>query len=147
MSSISDSSGSTTWTQTSLGRVASRTQVVGSRKFNVGYGYNSAGQLIGITTPGSVNGWTWGNGSITARIYDQDGNVSSLESTGLTTYDYDDAQRVTGITDADVAGRSWDYGYDALDRLTAATTVSESHGYTYDANGNRTSESGAASAT
>ncbi len=47
---VSDASGSTTWTYSTLGRVASRTQSMGVSK-NVGYGYNSAGQLTTLTTP------------------------------------------------------------------------------------------------
>jgi RHS repeat-associated protein len=47
---LSDGSGSTSWTYTPLGRVASRTQSMGVNK-TVSYGYNSAGQLTSITTP------------------------------------------------------------------------------------------------
>jgi len=38
-----------------------------------------------------------------------------------------------------VPARSETFGYDALDRLTAATGVYGSLAYAYDANGNRTS--------
>ena len=48
---VTDGSGSTSWTYTSLGRVASRTQVIGAVSKSVGYGYNSAGQLTTLTTP------------------------------------------------------------------------------------------------
>ena len=48
---VTDGSGSTSWTYTSLGRVASRTQAIGAVSKSVGYGYNSAGQLTTLTTP------------------------------------------------------------------------------------------------
>jgi YD repeat-containing protein len=33
-----------------------------------------------------------------ARTYDEDGRIEALESAGATTYGYDDAFRITGIT-------------------------------------------------
>ncbi len=48
---MTDNSGSTSWTYSSLGRVASRTQEMSGVSKTVGYGYNSAGQLTTLTTP------------------------------------------------------------------------------------------------
>src|SRR5262249_40058031 len=44
--------------------------------------------------------------------------------------------------DLDNSAYSWSYGYDSLDRLTSAVTSSQSLGWTYDANGNRLSQTG-----
>ena len=56
------------------------------------------------------------------------------------TYGYDAANNVLSIADAVTSGNSQSFGYDALDRLTSATGGYGSLGYTYDANGNRLTE-------
>lgn len=57
-------------------------------------------------------------------------------------YSFDDANRITAITNASSSALSWSYGYDGLDRLTSANTTAETHGWTYDSNGNRLTETG-----
>ena len=58
-------------------------------------------------------------------------------------YTYDNAHRITQIVES---GRTRTYGYDNLDRLTAATdTVAGSESYAYDAVGNRISSHRSAS--
>jgi YD repeat-containing protein len=102
----------------------------------VTYGYTN-GQVTSIAVNGTallsqvlyepfgpVTGWTWGNNTNEARVYDQDGNVTNLEAAEGFTYGYDSAFRITGITDTDNAALSQSYGYDALDRLTTATGTS-----------------------
>jgi RHS repeat-associated protein len=96
---------------------------------------------------GPVRQWTWGNGTLSVRTFDQDGKVTQLDSAGLKTYAYDDAFRITGITDTTIAALSWTYGYDDLDRLTSATKTGTTLGYTYDANGNRLAQTGTGAAT
>jgi len=96
---------------------------------------------------GPVRQWTWGNGSLSVRTFDQDGKVTQIDSAGLKTYTYDDAFRITGITDASDASLSWAYGYDDLDRLTSATKAGTMLGYGYDANGNRLTQTGSAAST
>lgn len=96
---------------------------------------------------GPMRGWTWGNSSLAVREYDTDGKVTDIDSAGLKTYSYDDAFRITGITDAVNSSLSQSYGYDLLDRLTSATGTSLSQGWTYDANGNRLTQTGGAAST
>jgi RHS repeat-associated protein len=96
---------------------------------------------------GPVNGWTWGNGTTTTRTYDTDGKVAQITSAGTKTYDYDDAFRIRGITDTSAGTFNWTYGYDALDRLTGGTSPSVTRGWTYDANGNRLTETGSSPST
>jgi len=63
---VTDGSGATQWTYDSLGRPASKTQTIGSAQFQVGYGYNSAGQLQSIATPsGQLVGFIYINGQVT----------------------------------------------------------------------------------
>ncbi len=176
---VTDASGSTSWTYTSLGRVASRTQSMGVSK-SVGYGYNSAGQLTTVTTPsgqavtygysnnritsvtvnsttvlnsvlydpfGPARQWSWGNSTLAARTFDQDGNLDQLDSAGLRTYSQDDAFRITGITDVVNSNFTWSYGYDSLDRLTSASKTGQNQTWTYDANSNRLTQGGTTSST
>ncbi len=96
---------------------------------------------------GPIRGWTWGNSTLAVRTYDQDGKIEAFDSAGATTYGYDDAFRITGITDLNDSGRSWTYGYDLLDRLTSGAKTGQTIGYTYDANGNRLTQSGTQTAT
>lgn len=180
LSSIIDGSGSTSWTYTPQGRVATRTQVMGTMTKTVSYVYDTSGRLQSLTLPsgaivtygytqgrvsgvavnssvvtsgvlyepfGSTRGWAWGNGTFAIRSYTTDGNVSQIDSNGLKTYSYDNAFRITGITDAQDATRSWTYGYDLLDRLTSATRTGQTQGWTYDGNGNRLSETGTTPST
>ncbi|MDY6945409.1 MAG: RHS repeat-associated core domain-containing protein [Pseudomonadota bacterium] len=96
---------------------------------------------------GPVRQWTWSNGSLSVRTFDQDGKIAQLDSAGLKTYSYDDAFRITGITDTTNSALSWTYGYDDLDRLTVASKTGATLGYTYDANGNRLTQTGAGAST
>ncbi len=46
-----------------------------------------------------MRGWTCGNATLAVRTYDQDCKITQVDSGGLKTYAYDDAFRITGITD------------------------------------------------
>jgi RHS repeat-associated protein len=96
---------------------------------------------------GPVRQWEWGSGALSVRTFDQDGKVTQIDSAGLKTYAYDDAFRITGITDTTNSALSWTYGYDDLDRLTSASKTGTTLGYSYDANGNRLTQSGSAAST
>jgi RHS repeat-associated protein len=96
---------------------------------------------------GPVRQWTWADSSLAVRTFDQDGKVALIDSAGLKSYSYDDAFRITGITDTTNSALSWTYGYDDLDRLTSASKTGTTLGYTYDANGNRLTETGSTPST
>jgi RHS repeat-associated protein len=66
--------------------------------------------------------------------------ISALESSS---YTLDNAFRITGISNASTPSASWTYGYDTLDRLTSANAAANIS-WTYDANGNRQTQLGAA---
>jgi RHS repeat-associated protein len=91
-----------------------------------------------------VRQWRWGNGTLSARTYDQDGRVSQIDSQEFYTLAYDAADRITGITNTNNAAQSWSYGYDSRDRLTSASKTGTTLGWSYDANGNRTAQTGPA---
>jgi len=136
------------------GNLASLTTPSGQ---TVTYGYNANHQITSVTVNGTtvlnniayeplgpVSGWTWGNGTTTTRTYDTDGKISQIVSAGTKTYGYDDAFRITSISDTSAGAANWTYGYDGLDRITSGTSPLISRGWTYDANGNRLTESGTA---
>jgi len=126
----------------------------------ISYGYSN-GRISSVTLNGSTTilsgvihdpfgpivGWTWGNSTLAARVYDLDGNLTDLDSASAHSYHYDNAFRITGIDDLANSAKSWTYGYDSLDRLTAASTSSTSMGFTYDANGNRLTRTGSGAAS
>jgi len=127
---------------------------------SVSYGYNANHQVSSLTVNGTtilngvsyeplgpVSGWTWGNGTTTTRSYDTDSKISQIASNGTKSFSYDNAFRITGITDTSTGASNWTYGYDALDRLTSGTSPSTTRGWTYDADGNRLSETGASPST
>jgi RHS repeat-associated protein len=105
--------------------------------------------LSGVTYDsfGPAKGWTWGNSTTSSRTFDTDGKVSQIVSAATKNYGYDDAFRITGITDTGTSANSYTYGYDSLDRLTSAVKTGTTRGWTYDASGNRLSETGASPST
>src|SRR5262249_17462213 len=126
----------------------------------VTYGYNGNHQVTSVAVNGTtvlsgvtyeplgpVNGWTWGNSTTTTRTYDTDGKITQIASAGTKTFGYDNAFRITGITDPSTGSSNWTYGYDSLDRLTSGVSASVTRGWTYDANGNRLTETGSAPST
>jgi YD repeat-containing protein len=126
----------------------------------VTYGYNGNHQVTSVAVSGTtvlnsvtyeplgpLSGWTWGNGTTSARSYDTDGRINQIVSAGTKTYGYDDAFRITGLTDTSPGASNWTYRYDPLDRLTSGTSPSVTRGWTYDANGNRLTETGTTAST
>ena len=127
----------------------------------VTYGYNANHQITSIAVNGTtvlssvsyepfgpVDGWTWGNGNAFTRTFDGDGDITGISTTGTQeSLSYDNASRISGITNTAPGSSSWTYGYDPLDRLTGATSSPVTEGWTYDADGNRTSETGTSPST
>ena len=69
---------------------------------------------------------------------DQDGRVASYTLGGTQyTLGYDNASRVSLISETGNPSNLNSYGYDALDRLSSAVLSSVSYGYSYDGVGNR----------
>lgn len=98
---------------------------------------------------GGLKSWTDGAGQLHTRSQDLDGRPSGY-SLGGTPWliGYDAAGRITAQLDGGNAAQSGSYGYDPLDRLTAATLPTTTYGYGYDATGNRTRQTtGAATRT
>jgi RHS repeat-associated protein len=132
----------------------------------VSYSRDAMGRITGITTQANANaapvtvvsgasylpfgplaGLTYGNGLVLAVQYDGDYRptarlVSGVATVQDLTYGYDADSDVTAIADAVNSARSQSFQYDALQRLTSATGLYGTLGYSYDAVGNRLGETG-----
>jgi RHS repeat-associated protein len=112
--------------------------------------------LSGITynADNQITGWLWSDGKPRTIGYDSVGMVASYtlgdpNGTGaaagvLRTITRDAAGRITGYSHTNngiaVTGLAQTFGYDDLDRLTAASQGTSSTQYSYDATGNRTAK-------
>ena len=96
---------------------------------------------------GPARSWTWGNATSEIRLHDTDGNTSQVSGVETMTFGFDSAFRITSATHATNSALSWTYGYDGLDRLTSALQINNTLGWTYDANGNRLTQTGTVAAT
>ncbi|WP_058622536.1 DUF6531 domain-containing protein [Microbacterium testaceum] len=105
-----NTSGTTGWTYTPSGQLASQIDPQGRE---LTYAYDAAGVLTGLTVPGGQ------------RIaYDRDaaGRVSRMASPwGAADYAYDDAGNLTGIVRSN--GVATRYAYDVDDRVTGITST------------------------
>lgn len=107
---------------------------------------------IGYAPDGQVTGWTWGDPSLAAvvRAYDLDGRPTSYPVAGdgmLRTLSYNAAALITAYTHgggANPAQYDQGFGYDLADRLTSFTLGGQTTTYAYDANGNRSQQTGPA---
>lgn len=94
---------------------------------------------------GGVVGWTYVNGLTRTYAYDLDGRLTGLstkdgaDALQSLAYGYDDANQITGITNAVSTSLSQQFSYDAASRLTGVVATGAEQGFAYDANGNRTS--------
>jgi YD repeat-containing protein len=94
---------------------------------------------------GGVTGFTFGNGQVYSRSVDQDGRIFSYSLGGANfAIGFDDASRITAITETGNPSNVNSYGYDNLDRLTQAILPFVTYGYGYDAVGNRMSKTAGA---
>lgn len=170
LTKVTDPSGTTNYAYDARGRVVRKTQTVGSdasaKTFIIGYQY-AAGRATGIAYPsgrsasysfdaqgriagitiagqnvltgavylpfGGVTAWTWGNGQTYRRDYDADGRIATVTS---------------GPNTAAYGSETWTFGYDVLNRLTAAVLPQGgSFTYAYDGDGNRKQENRGGAAT
>jgi uncharacterized protein (TIGR03437 family) len=101
---------------------------------------------------GPVTGLKYGNGVAETRSFDLDYRLTAIIDAGNKqvqnlAYGYDAADNVLSVTDAITSGNTQRLGYDALDRLTSATGTYGSLGYSYDAVGNRLTQTVGTAAT
>src|SRR4051812_44173515 len=82
---------------------------------------------------GGARSWTWGNGTSSNFTHDLDGRISQIDAGAeFSQYHYDEALRIAGIENTSTPAHSWSYGYDALDRLTPASSTAQNQSWSYD---------------
>jgi RHS repeat-associated protein len=147
------------------GRIVSITYPSGTA---VVYARDSMGRITGVTAQplgaanpttvvsgiayqpfGPPNALTFGNTVAELRSFDLDYRLTALADAGNNpvqglTYGYNAANDVLSIADAVTPANSQSLGYDVLDRLTGAGGGYGALAWSYDANGNRLTESPAA---
>jgi len=105
---------------------------------------------ITYTPTGEVQSWKWGSGMLPMyqRTYDLDGRLTSypidLQGT-IRTVGYNAAGMITSYSHSGGANPTQfnqAFTYDTADRLTSFTLGGVTTGYSYDANGNRTQQTG-----
>ena len=113
-------------------------QLKSTETLATGFAYDPAGNLTSLTL---------GNGLIQSWSYDAANRVAGISAPGILSldYTYDSAGNITSIVDKLKSDFSKTYTYDALDRLTGAAGYWGTLAWSYDANGNRLSQTGAES--
>jgi RHS repeat-associated protein len=113
------------------------------------YNHCNCAALVGLTQTSwnfYAGFYSW-NGSSPNRFSVPGSCFGTITPIAALSYTFDDANRITAITNAPSNALSWSYGYDSLDRLTSASTTADTHGWTYDSNGNRLTETGTSPST
>ncbi len=130
LTSITDRSGTTTYSRDAFGRVVVKTQALASGLTQqVAYSYTAAGQLAGITYP---------NGNVLTHLYDGTGRLVQLSWNGsplVTGITWNPMGQPTAWNWAFVPGLAASRSYDTAGRMTATEFAS----YVYDAAGRITS--------
>ncbi|WP_230970566.1 RHS repeat domain-containing protein [Nitrogeniibacter aestuarii] len=117
-------------------------------------GYDTAGRIDNLAMApyqlvsgvlyhpfGPVRQMTLLNGLVHTRELDANGLPSRITLGGVATdYGYDLAGRITTLDDTSGSAYDQSFGYDAAGRITGYNGHPGPRGYTYDANGNRTSD-------
>lgn len=98
-----------------------------------------------LYTPfGPSSGWNWSNGTLAVREYDLDGRVTTIDSAGLSTYEFNADGTIKSWAD-DSGALTGPTGLTELDVDPASNRLTESTGldvrtYAYDAMGNITND-------
>lgn len=158
LTSMTDPSGTTTWTYDHRGNVLSESRTTADTILAVSYLYNTT-NLPGVTAQnvvsavtyapfGGTTGWLRGNTLTQTRLLDQDYRLTDLtvsSTTGLVhdlNYGYNTVDQLISQQDTLRAAHFQVFGYDVLDRLQTASGFYGSQSYTLDANGNRLNDNG-----
>ncbi|HEU5381324.1 MAG TPA: RHS repeat-associated core domain-containing protein [Ktedonobacteraceae bacterium] len=147
ITSMTDPSGhSITYTYDAVGRIAS-----------VGFQSSANGAVtilaknVNYEPFGPLSGFTYGNGFTHTRTYDQDYQLTGIQTAGSNvqneTLSYDAAGNITSITDNLDSTRNQTFIYDKDNRLIQATGKYGTISYTYDADGNWASQTGGSTTT
>jgi RHS repeat-associated protein len=128
----------------------------------VKYSYRADGRVVSIQVNGvtivseldyfpfgEVKSWKYNTADQYLRVFDSNGRVKEHTSASATrAIAFDPGSRITSITDGAASANQWTYGYDTLDRLKSADNAATAAGplaqlklgWTFDATGNRKTE-------
>jgi RHS repeat-associated protein len=128
----------------------------------VKYSYRADGRVVSIQVNGvtivseldyfpfgEVKSWKYNTADRYARVFDSNGRVKEHTAANATrAIAFDPGSRITSITDGSATANQWTYGYDNLDRLKSADNAGTTAGplaqlklgWTFDATGNRKTE-------
>ena len=86
-----------------------------------------------------MTSWISSNGLANSMSYDTDGRLTGINATGVQSLSltYDNADRITQLTNGINTNLTQNFGYDAMSRMLSAHSGAENESYQYDANGNR----------
>lgn len=129
-----------TYARDTLGRVSSV-----STQTDAGSAAESVASGITYLPYGPSTGWTYGNGSVAVRAFDQDFRMTDLQVTTSGSagqldrdYLYNAVHNITSISNVIDTSRTQTFDYDVLYRLTDATGIYGTYEFEYDEVGNRT---------
>lgn len=91
---------------------------------------------------GPMTQWVSTNGTASVSSNDNDGRLMRIYTPSIQdlTFSYDLSDRVTQIADAIDTPMTQSFGYDDMSRLTVVSSPADNENFSYDPNGNRTSE-------
>ncbi|MGE3533160.1 MAG: RHS repeat-associated core domain-containing protein, partial [Steroidobacteraceae bacterium] len=125
---------------------------------SIGYSYYAHGKISAITVNGQpllsnvlyspfgpTRGWTWVNGTLTVREYNTDGQLTTVDSAGLSTYRYNPDGTIASVTHDSSANLDLSTGQTNLSVSTTSNRINSTAGtlvrtYSYDAAGNMTGD-------
>lgn len=159
--SMSDGSGTSTYTYDGANHLLSRTVPDGK---SIAYEHNLSGKVTRVTDyagnstqytydkAGRVLSATFGASSSAAFTYDDAGNLKSLTLPGgvVSSYTHDAADRMTSLATQNSSGatlKSYAYGYDQTNNVTFVTDGTDTSTYTYDRNNQLITEARPAATT
>jgi len=88
--------------------------------------------------------WTSSNGLINSMSYDSDARLTGISAIGVESlgFTYDNANRITQISNGIDGTLTQYFGYDAMSRLVSVYSGADNESLQYDANGNRIVQNG-----
>ena len=88
--------------------------------------------------------WTSSNGLVNIMSYDTDARLAGISVPGVQSlgFTYDNANRITQIGNGIDGNLTQYFGYDAMSRLLSVYSGDDNESFQYDANGNRTVQTG-----
>jgi RHS repeat-associated protein len=119
--------------------------VVSSVTLNVGGAQVNGATLVTYRpTNTAMSTWTSSNGLSNTMSYDTDARLTGISVPGVQSlnFTYDNADRITQISNGIDGNLTQNFGYDAMSRLLSVYSVDDNESLQYDANGNRLVQTG-----